>query len=139
MGCNSGQGILVGEAMADPQRCRLLRPVLENQNKCLLQQICREVGPYGVRSDARKADVVTSILEWAQSDARRHANVCQALLSAFPKNDINYVISVHCGRGHGGKSKKEAIQKFIAADSRRMAANRDQSITSSSSSSSSSS
>ena len=118
-----------GEAMADPQWGRLVRSVLERQNNAFLKHVCTEAGPYGGKSNAKKAEIIDSILEWAQSDAGRHANVCQALLSIPAVIPIgchsivcNFLMSFHCGRGHAGKSKKEAIQNFIAADSRHTAA-----------------
>ena len=100
-------------------RCPLLHYALQKVTKPLLQEVyCESL--YGDSFDkvprGTCADLIFVVHEWATANPRNHARVCETLLGKLPKRYINHYLLLLMGRGHAGKNKKDAIEKFIALD-----------------------
>ena len=102
--------------MADNLGCSVLSYTLQRQTKPVLQDLMIEVMPDVTKLPrGRNADLIHVILQWARVGSN-HAHVCRALLAKLTKTYINFLIMAHVGRGHAGKTKREAIENFIAID-----------------------
>ena len=100
-------------------RCPMLHYALQKVTKPLLQEVyCESL--YGDSFDkvprGTCADLIFVVHEWAAANPRNHARVCETLLGKLPKRYINHYLLLLMGRGHAGKNKKDAIEKFIALD-----------------------
>ena len=96
-------------------RCPLLHYALQQVTKHLLEEVYFEVS-FDKVPRGKCADLIFIVHEWAAEDPRNHARVCETLLGKLPKRYINHYLLLLMGRGHAGKNKKDAIEKFIALD-----------------------